>query len=224
MRPADDLEGSAPRGEIPPRGVRRRCSCDRQGDEAVQRAIAPIDDPAELRHHHRAASSHAAGKVTPAGRPMTSRRTKGGSVSALRTTLLILQSRRLDDGGMKMGSVCYPKATKLLITADSGGSNGSRVRLWKLALQRFAKEAGLKISVSHFPPGTSKWNKIEHRMFCHITQNWRGRPLTSRQVIVKLIGNTTTSPRFVPWRLELFSSPLIVTLIFASVLSLPSAA
>ena len=91
-----------------------------------------------------------------------------------------------------MGRQVYPQATKLLVTADGGGSNGSRCRLWKMELQRFASEIGFRISVCHFPPGTSKWNKIEHRMFCHITENWRGRPLVSREVVVNLIGNTTT--------------------------------
>jgi transposase len=91
-----------------------------------------------------------------------------------------------------MGSRVYPQATRLLITADGGGSNGSRCRLWKVELQRLASETGLRISVCHFPPGTSKWNKIEHRMFCHITENWRGRPLVSREVVVNLIGHTTT--------------------------------
>jgi len=91
-----------------------------------------------------------------------------------------------------MGSKVYPKAKRILITADGGGSNGSRCRLWKVELQRFADESGLAISVCHFPPGTSKWNKIEHRMFCHITENWRGRPLVSREVVVNLIGHTTT--------------------------------
>jgi hypothetical protein len=91
-----------------------------------------------------------------------------------------------------MGRQVYPQATKLLVTADGGGSNGSRCRLWKMELQRFASEVGLRVSVCHFPPGTSKWNKIEHRMFCHITQNWRGRPLVSHEVIVNLIGNTKT--------------------------------
>jgi hypothetical protein len=91
-----------------------------------------------------------------------------------------------------MGRRVYPKATKLLVTADGGGSNGSRCRLWKMELQRLASETGLQISVCHFPPGTSKWNKIEHRMFCHITENWRGRPLVSREVVVNLIGDTTT--------------------------------
>lgn len=92
----------------------------------------------------------------------------------------------------KMGSIRYPNATELLITADGGGSNGSRVRLWKIALQKFADETRLHITVSHFPPGTSKWNKIEHRMFSHISMNWRGKPLTSHEVIVNLIANTTT--------------------------------
>jgi hypothetical protein len=91
-----------------------------------------------------------------------------------------------------MGRQVYPQATRLLVTADGGGSNGSRCRLWKMELQRLASETGLQISVCHFPPGTSKWNKIEHRMFCHITENWRGRPLVSREVVVNLIGNTTT--------------------------------
>lgn len=87
----------------------------------------------------------------------------------------------------------YPQANRLLITADGGGSNASRQRLWKVELQRLADEPGLTISVCHFPPGTSKWNKIEHRMFGHITENWRGKPLTNQEVIVKLIGNTTTT-------------------------------
>ena len=93
----------------------------------------------------------------------------------------------------QMGHKTYPKARELLITADGGGSNGSRARLWKVALQRMAMATGLKISVCHFPPGTSKWNKIEHRMFCHITRNWRGRPLESLEVVVNLIASTTTT-------------------------------
>jgi hypothetical protein len=91
-----------------------------------------------------------------------------------------------------MGSKVYPGAKELLVTADGGGSNGSRLRLWKVAIQELADATGLRIKVCHFPPGTSKWNKIEHRMFCHITQNWRGRPLRSLGVIVNLIGNTRT--------------------------------
>ncbi|MGB8929722.1 MAG: ISAzo13 family transposase [Anaeromyxobacteraceae bacterium] len=92
-----------------------------------------------------------------------------------------------------MGKKAYPSATDLLVTADGGGSNGSRTRLWKVELQRFADESRLNIQVSHYPPGTSKWNKIEHRMFCHITQNWRGRPLESLETVVNLIGSTTTA-------------------------------
>lgn len=93
----------------------------------------------------------------------------------------------------RMGRRVYPGAKRLLITADGGGSNGVRNRLWKWSLQQLANTLGLEISVCHFPPGTSKWNKIEHRMFCHITENWRGRPLVSRAVIVNLIGNVRTS-------------------------------
>ena len=91
-----------------------------------------------------------------------------------------------------VGQETYPKATQLLITADGGGSNGSRLRLWKLELQKLANETGLSIAVTHFPPGTSKWNKIEHRLFSFISKNWRGQPLTSLKVIVSLIAATTT--------------------------------
>jgi hypothetical protein len=93
----------------------------------------------------------------------------------------------------KMGRRRYPQATELLITADCGGSNSPRTRLWKVALQDLADRTGLTLTVCHFPPGTSKWNKIEHRLFCHLTQNWRGRPLVSYAVIVQLIGHTTTT-------------------------------
>ncbi len=92
----------------------------------------------------------------------------------------------------QMGKPMYPEAKQLQILADGGGSNSSRSRLWKVALQRFADATGLVVSVSHFPPGTSKWNKIEHRMFSFISLNWRGRPLVSHEVIVSLIGSTTT--------------------------------
>jgi hypothetical protein len=94
---------------------------------------------------------------------------------------------------LRMGRETYPRATELLIHADNGGSNGARNRLWKARLQALADELGLQITVCHFPPGTSKWNKIEHRMFCHISENWRGRPLTSHEVVVNLIGSTTTT-------------------------------
>ena len=91
-----------------------------------------------------------------------------------------------------MGQPQYPNAHKLLITADGGGSNSSRCRLWKWSLQQLSNQTGLEVSVCHFPPATSKWNKIEHRMFCHITQNWRGKALVSHEVIVELIAATTT--------------------------------
>ena len=92
----------------------------------------------------------------------------------------------------EMGSARFPRATELLITADGGGSNSSRNRLWKKSLQGLADELGMTLKVCHFPPGTSKWNKIEHRLFCFITKNWRGRPLTTYEVIVNLIASTTT--------------------------------
>jgi len=93
----------------------------------------------------------------------------------------------------QMGKHAYPEAKELLITADGGGSNSARSRLWKVELQRFADRTGLTVSVSHFPPGTSKWNKIEHRLFCHITENWRGRPLVDHETVVQLIGSVRTS-------------------------------
>ena len=97
------------------------------------------------------------------------------------------------DWWRKMGKKDYPQASKLMITADCGGSNGNRVRLWKWGLQKLANELEMDIYVCHFPPGTSKWNKIEHKMFSYITLNWRGVPLISREAIVQLIGNTTTT-------------------------------
>jgi Rhodopirellula transposase DDE domain len=92
----------------------------------------------------------------------------------------------------RVGRKRYPDMQELTITADCGGSNGARVRLWKVELQKLADESGLTLRVHHYPPGTSKWNRIEHRMFCHITQNWRGQPLESRLAVVELIGATTT--------------------------------
>jgi Rhodopirellula transposase DDE domain len=93
---------------------------------------------------------------------------------------------------VRVGAERYPAARKLTITADCGGSNGARVRLWKVELQKLADETGLALQIHHYPPGTSKWNKIEHRLFCHITQTWRGRPLTDHIAVVELIGATTT--------------------------------
>ena len=91
-----------------------------------------------------------------------------------------------------MGRERYPTTRKVMVTADCGGSNGPRLRLWKVELQRLADETGLTFQICHYPPGTSKWNKIEHRMFCHITQNWRATPLTSRVAVVELIASTKT--------------------------------
>jgi transposase len=92
----------------------------------------------------------------------------------------------------RLGRRRHPRAKRLLITADSGGSNGSRSRLWKVMLQKLSNQTGLEIEVCHFPPGTSKWNKIEHRLFCHVTRNWRGQPLESYEIVVNFIGSTTT--------------------------------
>ena len=94
---------------------------------------------------------------------------------------------------LTVGKNTYPEATKLYINCDAGGSNGSRNRLFKLQLQEFADQSGLEVHVSHFPPGTSKWNKIEHRLFCYISSNWRGKPLISIETIINLIGSTTTT-------------------------------
>ena len=93
---------------------------------------------------------------------------------------------------LRLGRKRYPSCSRLLITADSGGSNASRNRLWKLQLQHPADETGLIIEVCHYPPGTSKWNKLEHRLFCHITRNWRGVPLETREIVVSSIRNTRT--------------------------------
>lgn len=92
-----------------------------------------------------------------------------------------------------MGASTYPEAQRLLMSADSGGSNGYRLRLWKFELQQFADSTGLEVTVCHLPPGTSKWNKIEHRLFSQITANWRGQPLTSHEVVVDMIGATPTT-------------------------------
>ena len=92
----------------------------------------------------------------------------------------------------RLGKARYPDTARLLITADCGGSNGARVHLWKSELQRFANQTGLAVTVVHLPPGTSKWNRIEHRLFAYITQNWRGKPLVSYKVIIQLIAATST--------------------------------
>ena len=96
-------------------------------------------------------------------------------------------------GWQMMGQRHYPAATELFITADAGGSNGYRLRGWQHALPKLADESGLRIRVSHFPPGTSKWHKIEHRLFCHLTGHWRGKPLRTFETVVDVIGNTRTA-------------------------------
>ena len=131
------------------------------------------------------------GKVTPYGVYDTSRNEGWVSVGIDHDTAeFAVQS--INNWWEHMGEWNYPDAKEILILADGGGSNGSRSRLWKKSLQEWADKEGLKIMVCHFPPGTSKWNKIEHRMFCHITRNWRGKPLVSHEVIVNLIGSTRT--------------------------------
>jgi hypothetical protein len=100
--------------------------------------------------------------------------------------------RSIGNWWAEMGEWLYPQAKEILIMADGGGSNGSRSRLWKKSLQEWADKEGIRVMVCHFPPGTSKWNKIEHRMFCHITRNWRGKPLVNHQVIIELIAATKT--------------------------------
>src|SRR6266404_3479442 len=131
------------------------------------------------------------GKFTPYGIHDQGRNEGWGSVGVTHDTAEFAVAS-IRNWWTRMGKSVYPEARELLITADAGGSNGYRTRLWKRELQKLADETGLTLTVCHFPPGTSKWNKIEHRMFCHITANWRGKPLTSHEVIVNLIGNTKT--------------------------------
>ena len=133
----------------------------------------------------------AKGKVTPYGVYDTTLNVGWVSVGTDNDTAQFAVSS-ISNWWSNMGEAAYPEARELLILADGGGSNGSRNRLWKRSLQEFSDREDVKIAMCHFPPGTSKWNKIEHRMFCHITQNWRGKPLISHEVIVKLIGSTVT--------------------------------
>ena len=128
------------------------------------------------------------GKVAPMA-STTSPPTKAGSMSGSMPTRPPSRSRASGVGGTGWASHAIPEPSSWLITADCGGSNGARVRLWKRELQRLANETGLDITVAHLPPGTSKWNQIEHRLFAYISQNWRGKPLVSHQVIVQLIGS-----------------------------------
>jgi hypothetical protein len=146
--------------------------------------------PEEVQGHDFA--NKALGKVVPYGVYDITRNNGWVSVGVTHdTTEFAVQTIRR--WWQEMGHKAYPTAGELLITADGGGSNGSRVRLWKVMLQHLAEEHGLTIHVCHFPPGPSKWNKIEHRMFSYITANWRERPLESRAVVVNLIANTRTA-------------------------------
>ena len=131
------------------------------------------------------------GKVIPYGVYDTARNEAWVSVGVDHDTAEFAVAT-LERWWREMGKKAYPDATDLLVTADGGGSNAPRSRLWRVELQRFADATGLNVSVCHFPPGTSKWNKIEHRLFSQITQNWRGRPLVSREAVVALIRSTTT--------------------------------
>ena len=131
---------------------------------------------------------------TPRPSPMgstTSPTTKAGSPSATSPTPPSSRSSPSAAGGTRWAETRFPDADRLLITADAGGSNGYRLRAWKVELARLAAETGLRITVCHYPPGTSKWNRIEHRMFSFITMNWRGRPLTTLRTIIELISATS---------------------------------
>jgi transposase len=154
------------------------------------RELRPKGEPAQVRVHDFLLP--ALGRATPYGVYDLARNTGWVSVGLDHDTAVfaVASIRRW---WQSMGRPVYPKASRLLITADAGGSNGPRLRLWKVALQQLADQTGLQIAVSHFPPGTSKWNKIEHRLFSFISQNWRGKPLISFEVIVNLIAATTTT-------------------------------
>jgi hypothetical protein len=132
------------------------------------------------------------GKVIPYGVYDTTRNEAWVSVGVDHDTAEFAVAT-LERWWREMGKKAYPDATELLVTADGGGSNAPRSRLWRVELQRFADATGLGVNVCHFPPGTSKWNKIEHRLFSQITQNWRGRPLITRETVVALIRGTTTT-------------------------------
>lgn len=148
------------------------------------------DDPLEVNMHD--FPDEEAGKVAPYG-VYDIGKNKGWVGVGITSDTAEFAVNTIGDWWHKMGKKDYRKASKLMITADCGGSNGNRVRLWKWELQQLANELQMEIHVCHFPPGTSKWNKIEHKMFSYITQNWRGTPLISREVVVQLIGNTKTT-------------------------------
>ena len=146
-------------------------------------------EPEEVRIHD--FQDPALGKVIPYGVYDLANNQGWVSVGIHRDTAQFA-ARTIQSWWEDMGEKRFPRASQLLITADGGGSNSYRSRLWKVALQKLADDVGLSLRVCHFPPGTSKWNKIEHRLFSFITQNWRGKPLVSHQAVVNLIASTTT--------------------------------
>jgi hypothetical protein len=153
------------------------------------RTYRPQGDPVRVKTHD--FPDPALGKAVPYGVYDIHRDEAGVSVGISHDTaeFAVAAIRRWWE---KLGRARYGRAKRVLVTADSGGSNGSRCRLWKVELQKWADETGLIVEVCHYPPGTSKWNKIEHRVFCHITRNWRGVPLETLEVVVESIGATTT--------------------------------
>ena len=153
------------------------------------RELRPKGDPEKVRVHDFIIEE--LGRVSPYGVYDLAQNLGWVSVGVDHDTAMFAVST-IRDWWHSMGHPAYPEATQLLITADGGGSNGSRVRLWKTQLQTLAEETGLSITVCHLPPGTSKWNKIEHRLFSYISQNWRGKPLITHEVIINLIASTTT--------------------------------
>jgi hypothetical protein len=158
--------------------------------KAVGREFEPTGEPVEVRGHD--FKDKQLGHAIPYGVYDLSADEGWVSVGITRDTATFAVNSILS-WWQHLGKARYPQATSLTITADCGGSNSSRTRLWKLELQRLADETGLQIVVCHFPPGTSKWNKIEHRMFSFISLNWRGKPLESREAIIELIAGTTTT-------------------------------
>jgi hypothetical protein len=158
--------------------------------KAVGRELEPRGKPVEVRTHD--FKDKDLGHAIPYGVYDLTADEGWVSVGITRDTATFATNTILD-WWQTLGKTRYPNATTLTITADGGGSNSSRTRLWKLELQRLADQTGLEIQVCHFPPGTSKWNKIEHRLFSFISTNWRGKPLISHEVIINLISNTTTT-------------------------------
>ena len=158
--------------------------------KAVGRTYEPKGQPREVDTHD--FPDKEKGKVVPYGVYDIHRNEAGVSVGISHDTAEFAVAG-IERWWQKLGRKRYPSAKRIVITADSGGSNSSRCRLWKLELQRFADKTGLIVEVTHYPPGTSKWNKIEHRLFCHITQNWRGEPLETHEIVVESISKTTTT-------------------------------